>query len=134
MSRGLQVALRTIATGNVVGKCLCICSVLQFLGDVLGGLVAILCSRQCCTVNVLAPFDIAQGAAVETALEHLISLIGVAGLSVVDSEGVALSRSGAGGAGETGDGHCRGGCHGNKALEYLIHCFSFSFTLCGYLP
>jgi hypothetical protein len=40
---------------------------------------------------------------------------------------VGASRSGAGCAGETGDGHGRGGDHGNKALEYLIH--SFSFTL-----
>ena len=42
---------------------------------------------------------------------------------------IALCRHGGGGAGETGDGHCRGGCHGYEALENLVHCSPFLICL-----
>ena len=39
--------------------------------------------------------------------------------------GISIYCHSGGGAGETGDGHCRGGCHSDEAFENLIHCSPF---------
>ena len=39
--------------------------------------------------------------------------------------GISICCHGGGGTGETGDGHCRGGCHSDEALENLVHCSPF---------
>ena len=53
--------------------------------------------------------------------ENLVDGIGV-GISVSDFDTTSwICRHGGGGTGETGDGHCCGGCHSDEAFENLIH-------------
>ena len=86
--------------------------------------------------TVHAVLDVGKHLAVEITGEDLVHLVGVTlvlGISR-EADGVGGRRGSSlplhsgcgGGTGETGDGHCRGGCHSDEALENLVHVSSFS--------
>ena len=78
------------------------------------------------TLRVSTPLEVRQSASIlrQSASEHLVGVIGV-GITLVNGNRIGIRRHGGGGTGETGDGHCRGGCHSDEALENLIHCSPF---------
>ena len=123
---GRNLAIGSTSQINVRGDGCQLCrvvsiSTLSNLSSSIGsGLV-----RRIVLVEVLAGLDIAQRAFAQIAGEDLVHGVGVRVGRRHGDVVVVFSRHGGGGTGETGDGHCRGGCHSDEAFENLIHCSPF---------
>ena len=117
------------------GICLSIRGITALSSQILGNSCSILVLNQSISafssklalVNTRTPYNIAQGTVcAKVASENLVCLVRVSRLGRADSDSMCpLSRHGGGGAGDSGDSHCRGGCHSDEALENLVHCSPF---------
>ena len=122
---------------NAVAYALSIRGITALSSQILGNSCSILVLNQSISafssklalVNARTPYNIAQGTVcAKVASENLVCLVRVSRLGRADSDSMCtLSRHGGGGAGETGDGHCRGGCHGYEAFVEPCSLFSLSF-------